>query len=497
MKVNWRQLDVRIYAAATSLALSMMAVLVNQVPNRDAFTYMRTAEILLAEGLQAAMAHYTWIAYPALIALVQIVPGVDMFHAAQIVNAALYVLVTVVFITLVRELDASPRILILAAIVILAYPHINEYRAHLIRDIGFLGFCLLALLNLVRFHRHVAPRHAIGFCAALLAAFLFRAEAMVFLALAPLALLVDASVPLGQRCRRLAIVYGLALAALVAGFLLALVMGLNVVDQLSTYLRIYLPFVDQASASLFGDTTAISQALFTEHAANLSSSDIPLILTGGLITLLGAMIMESFGLIFLGALLYGWTQKMTALPAAPRTDLWAFALTALLVLLAFTLIARFMTTRYTMVFCVVLVLLVPLIIDRAWTRAQARGTLRRFGWVVGYFALYSMIDAHITFGESKDFTVDAIDWINTNEQQAPIITNKSYVAWRSGRVPDYDKVEDQVSLEDMLGAAAGTLLVVERDGDLIEQLDADGTGLERLQSFEDRRGDRIVIYRAR
>jgi len=493
MKVNWRRIDIRCYAAASSLLLSVIAVLMNQVPNRDAFIYMRTAEILLADGIQAAMTHYTWVGYPALIALVQLLPGIDMYYAAQVVNAALFVLVTMTFITLARELDPSKRVAILAAIVILAYPQINEFRAHLIRDIGFLGFCLLALLNLIRFHRDGATRSAVVFCAALVAAFIFRAEALAFLLLTPIALLFGGERSMAQRLRKLGTVYLLSSVLAAVVFLLALAAGINVFEQLRIYLDIYLPFVQQSLETLSGDTRALRDALFTEHAAPLSSSDIPVILVGGLTALLAAMIIESFGLLFLGVLLYGWYHRLGTVPTTPRASLLAFAITGLLVLLAFTLIARFMTTRYTMVFCVVIVLLVPLIIDRAWTRAQARGTLKRFGWLLGYIALYSMIDSHISFGEPKDYTIDAMAWINNNaDATAPLLTNKSYIAWRSGRVPDYDRVERDTDIAGFINASPGTLVVIERDADLLEQLDR--SSLVNLQTFEDRRGPRVVIY---
>lgn len=495
MKVAWRHLDIRYYAAASSLLFSVIAVLMTQVPNRDAFVYMRTAEILLADGIQAAIAHYTWAGYPALIALVQLLPGLDMYHAAQVLNAALFVLVTVTFITLVRELDPSRRVAILAAIVILAYPHINEFRAHLIRDIGFLGFCLLALLNLIRFHRHGATRNAALFCASLIAAFIFRAEALVFMVLAPIALLFGTGQALAQRWRRVGMVYLMTLLVILLTAGLALTAGINPFEQLRSYIEIYMPFVQQSAGTFFGDTGALSDALFTEHAAPLSSSDIPVVVVGGLVTLLAAMIVESFGLLFLGVLLYGWYHRMTTLPAVPRANLLVFVLSAFLILLAFTLIARFMTTRYTMVFCVVIVLLVPLIIDRAWSHAQVCRTLKRFSWVIGFVALYSMIDSHISFGEPKDYTVDAMQWINSHtDAGTPLLTNKAYIAWRSGRVRAYDRVEVDAGIDDFINAPAGTLLVIERDADLLEQLEH--SSLEILQTFEDRRGPRIVIYQA-
>ena len=55
---NWRQFDIRIFAVIASLVISAFTILVPDTPNDDAFVYIRTAEIVLSDGIAAAFQHY-------------------------------------------------------------------------------------------------------------------------------------------------------------------------------------------------------------------------------------------------------------------------------------------------------------------------------------------------------------------------------------------------------------------------------------------------------
>ncbi|HBP99308.1 MAG TPA: hypothetical protein DD672_02370, partial [Gammaproteobacteria bacterium] len=57
---NWQQWDIRLLTVLASLALSGFAVAFASLPNDDAYTYIRTAEIFLEHGVGAAISHYTW-----------------------------------------------------------------------------------------------------------------------------------------------------------------------------------------------------------------------------------------------------------------------------------------------------------------------------------------------------------------------------------------------------------------------------------------------------
>src|SRR5690606_36760526 len=195
MSRSWINKDIRWWAILASLLLSLLHALLNPMPNVDAFTYVRTAEVYLEQGLFAAFAWYPSATYPVLIAWIHQMTGLNLFVSGQVINAMVYALLTYTFITLVMEIHrradttGTDRIALLAAITILVFPQLTEYRYFLIRDIGALAFLLMGLLQLMRVERERWLRQALLFTLFTLAAALFRAEALVYLLLGPCTLL--------------------------------------------------------------------------------------------------------------------------------------------------------------------------------------------------------------------------------------------------------------------------------------------------------------------
>ena len=184
MNLDWREHDIRWIAVAASLVLSIFTLLVQEIPNSDAYTYVRTAEIFLAEGIVAAYQHYSWATYSILIGIVS-ATGLDVFSAGLLVNAMFYAILVYAFLSIVKETNSSEPLLAIAAVCILVYPQLNEYRGLLIRDIGFWALSLVALWQQLLYAKTQSTRSAIIFCASLILATSFRAEAFAYLAFAP------------------------------------------------------------------------------------------------------------------------------------------------------------------------------------------------------------------------------------------------------------------------------------------------------------------------
>ncbi|MEQ8954049.1 MAG: hypothetical protein RL120_07925, partial [Gammaproteobacteria bacterium] len=177
---KWRKFDIRLLAVAGSLLLSVYTILLPQLPNDDAYTYIRTAEIYLQGGLAAAFDHYPWAGYSIVIAWVSQL-GVSLFTAAYVLNALFFALISWAYLSVLREVDDSPEFLLVATLTILLFPELNEYRYLIIRDTGFWALALLALHQLLLYTRTVRLLHAALFCLALLLGSCLRPEAIVYL----------------------------------------------------------------------------------------------------------------------------------------------------------------------------------------------------------------------------------------------------------------------------------------------------------------------------
>jgi len=454
--------DIRLGAVGLSLLLSLWHALVNPIPNPDGFEYVRVAEVFLEQGLGAAFALYPSATYPVLIGVLQ-GAGLDPFVAGQVLNAAFYALLVNVFISLVLALRDTRRIALLAATVVLVFPQLNEYRFYMIRDVACIALVLAGTLQLMRYARAPAWREAGLFCGCLLGAALFRAEALVYLVCSPLVLLAGA-VPVANAKAAWLRLQGLVVGLGVAGVVVLGLAGVDVVGTLQRIAAVYLPFVTAALQPTDAAVSPVAVAVFGDYAAEFSGQYLWLFMVGGMSTLLLLKLAAGFGGPALLVLLYGWRTGTLPLRDPALRPLLCNALIAFGILLGFLLLTRFLSTRYTLLFCVLLLPLLPLVIDTALERLP---TLPRAGLLRGtalFLLLFCAVDAHVSFGRSKHSLEQASGWLRG--QTAPgtlLLTNSNYVAYHSGMVADYDKVYRYVDPTLADTAAPGTLLAMSLD----------------------------------
>lgn len=500
--------DIRLWAVGASLLLSLWHALLNPIPNADGFEYVRIAEVFLNDGLVAAFALYPSATYPVLIGVLQFL-GLDPFVAGQILNALFYAFLVNVFLSLVLEIRDTRRLALVAAVVVLMFPQINEYRFYMIRDIGCIALVLAGTLQLMRYSRAPAWREAILFCAALLGAALFRAEALVYLLVAPLGVLwagaaqfagkpapTGESAPTGFNA-------WLRLQGLVLGLALAGVLGLGIagVDVPGALLRIvtvYLPFLTAALQTLGEGNTGLADAIFGDYAAEFSGEHLWLFMLGGMTTLLAFKLTSGFGVPTLLVLLYGWRTRTLPLAIPGLRPLLFNAGIAFVILLAFLLLTRFLSTRYTLLFCMLLLPLVPLVVDAALERLPALPRAALLKSVAGFLLLFCAIDAHVSFGRSKASVQQASEWLRENAgAEAVLLTNSNYVAYYSALVPDYDKVYRYIDPAVLDTATPGTLLAMslDRGMDVELQTRVNAGRLALLVQFPQDGDAQFAIYR--
>jgi hypothetical protein len=488
--------SVRLLTVAASVLLSLFSIWLHEHPNNDAFTYIRTAEIALHDGISGAYEHYEWAHFSVLMAAVHSISGLSLLNAAYLINILLFALLCASFVSVVATMTQSNRVVWLAAVVILLYPHLNEFRPYIIRDTGFLAFMLLSLLHLLYYSRSLRLRYGIIFIAATLAASLFRPEALVYLFLSPVAVLFNSIHPISDRRKAW---YRLQTLTLLLAVLASTLFALGVMDlgsQLQSFSTIYAPFLPNLEQLMGINNTALSHALFGEYASQFVGNYVGWFLIAGLIALLVACVIDSLGLVVAPLLLFGLWRRHINIPAHAAGVLVTYFLVSALILLAFVLLTRFVTTRYTLLLCTLLLMLLPLLIDRLWSLAAASMRLRRFGVLMAVVALYSALDAHVSFGASKAHITQGAAWIaQYTRQNAPLLTNEFYIAYESGRIIDYDLIERNISAETIQAARPGTIVAITPRRDIMEYVEqAMQRGeLRLLQRFDAERGADLLV----
>tara|TARA_B110000879_G_scaffold14530_1_gene17931 strand:- start:4041 stop:4511 length:471 start_codon:yes stop_codon:yes gene_type:complete len=146
--------------------------------------------------------------------------------------------------------------------------------------------------------------------------------------------------------------------------------------------------------------------------------------------------------------------------------------------------------------CILLVLVVPEIVLHILDSAKVSGR-KSIAYIVAFFFSYCAIDSYYSFGESKSYVNDSIEWIavNTNDSSA-LVTNNHAIAYFSGKVEDYDLVQRNLTEEEILSSEVGDTIVAELTFETRKLLESNAITdkLKVLAYFPDTQAQRIAIF---
>ena len=460
MNIDWRQHDIRWIAVAASLVLSSFTLIMQELPNSDAYTYARTSEIFLANGVIAAYQHYSWATYSILIGIVSST-GLDVFSAGLFVNSIFYAILVYAFLSIIKEMNDSKPLLAIAAVCILVYPQLNEYRELLIRDIGFWALSLAALWQYLIYVKAQSLHSIIISCSCLILAASFRAEALAYLAFTPLALLFDTRLKISARKALLIKMYAVVISLSTCLLIFLALMGLNAAQLFIEFTSIYEPFISGNFTLNDGERALLGSLLFTEYAATFSREYIEVFLLAGMISILLVNLLTGISGPYLIILTIGLFKNQLRVNREIGIPIVFYLCINFLILISFIIVTRYLSSRYAMLMCILLVLFVPGVVLNILENAKASGR-KSVPYIIAIFFSYCAIDSYFSFGESKSYVKDTIEWIAENtEGSAGLVTNNHAVAYFSGKVDDYDLVKRNLSEKEILSSEIGDTIVAE------------------------------------
>ena len=479
-----------------SLLLSWFAFSFGELPNRDTYAYLRTAELAISNGIGSAYEHYAWAHFSILIAALSQVSGISLMLSAQIIMSLLFALLSVAFVNLVSMQTHSRRIAWLALLVICCFPLLNEFRGYVVRDVGFLAFMLFGLVQLIHYKQSLWLRHGLLFCLFVLLAFLFRPEAILYFIFLPTALLLPGSLQEGHRRAAYLRLTGMMLIlGIVLALLSSLALQISIGEQFIRFASIYQPFL-QSLANVFNPEPAVANAMFGEYGAQFVGDYASIFMLTGLLAMTLACIIDSLGLVVAPLLGYSIWKRRVHLPKDARSILLSNIIIASVILVAFAILTRFLTTRYTLLLCILLLVYIPFTLDSIWRQSIAQDKKKRFYGIAGFLLLYCALDAHVSFGGQKHHLYDGSTWVQQyTRAEAPLITNEVLIAFESGRIEHYDQTPQRILPQQLRSAPLGSIIAVTPDDELVPVLEAeiDRGGLRLLQRFEADRGADLLI----
>jgi hypothetical protein len=115
---------------------------------------------------------------------------------------------------------------------------------------------------------------------------------------------------------------------------------------------------------------------------------------------------------------------------------------------------------------------------------------------MGFLALFSAIDAHVSFGASKAHIDEGTEWLLQNTRaESTLVTNEIRVAYDSKRVAEFDRVEREWDPALIANATPGSIIAVtigRSFSSLVEEQLASGQ-LRLLQRMPAERGGDFLI----
>jgi hypothetical protein len=496
-RYNWQRIDIRLIAVGASLLVSLISLLINNIPNDDAYAYIRTADIALNEGISAAIQHYAWASYSLIIAAISLL-GFDLFASAYLINSLFYALLVYSFLSIVRLIDNTALVSVLAAFCILLYPQLNEFRFDIIRDVGYWALCLFALWQFLLYYEQQRNQNLIAFGVGLLIATSFRPEAIVYLIVIPFALLFDKRNEISNSRRHFARAIGMSIGILGFSFLVLALMGISFAGMLIDFLSVYEPFIETTLNSSEADNSALSTAVFGEHASSYSGPYLNLFLITGLLTILIAKLFSGIGGPFFWLLAYGVYKRFLELERNRCVPIAFFLLANFIIVFMFILVTRYTSSRYAMLFCLLLALFVPIILANI-VRQFNQSSFKNIGMrILILFFAYCAFDSFISFGESKVFVYNSIEWITAESNDSNgLVTNNHMVAYYSDRVENYDQVERFLNETDITNAQPGDLIVIEMHYEMTELVVREGIKdlLEFQTAFPSIDNQQLAVYK--
>ncbi|MFT5112611.1 MAG: hypothetical protein ACI8P9_001938 [Parasphingorhabdus sp.] len=486
-----------------SVVLSIWMIHIDGVINNDGVHYILTAEYI-AEGMWAdALQTFKWPAYSFLIYLAQLLPFTDFEIAAHIVTTVGFTFSAVLFLLVVDALGADWRTICLAALVVLSFPGINEFRAFLIRDSIFLAFYLGAIWFLISYTRNKSLAPLCWSALMIGLAALFRVEALVLMCIYPLLVIGRLNSSVWRIVLALVyIVIGVKFLSMFYGWWMYRPEG-----HLDPWALIHQPTeLMQRTWSQLSDSLSIRfLELQQDRAGWLASSGAGLTIMSQIITI---VVSESIRTLTIPiALILLWAlfkpSLLDDIPTSARRKLTVLIIVQMIILLVFAASKFFLASRYPLSLCITLLVLVPFILNALINKLSPYwGRFRRhslFGFL-GLLLVVNSVEGLDRFS-SKHFITEAGSWFQQGTPaRGRLITNSTQFSYYSGRygelgilLPDADEFaefirEGQWRYKDYIVAQ------LSHKNHSLANLLQSSLDQEPIREFFNKKGDRVVIY---
>lgn len=497
-KINPTESQIRWVAALLSILFSALVITQDEIVNNDGAFYLFVSDLITQGEWQAAFRFYRWPFLPILISYTSQATGLIPEYAAYLLSTLFYVLLVVTFISFIRQLGGDCRTQLLAAIVILTLPYLNESRSEILRDHGYWFFYLLSLRFLFKQFQTPHLKWGLAWNAAILTSCLFRMEGFVMMVLLPFILLLKQETTLKQRFASFVQANWISLSLLVIGLILLPFAG-DSLGRLADFTSRLTQFWNAITVGLAQKAEVIRADVLPPLSESFAMWSVVAILA--LITIVKTLtVMTSLhGVMLLLPRLY----SAVVLPKGFRAFVVWVVIINLQVLLIFLTPMFFLQARYTMPLVLTALLLLPFLLNQAWSLWQQKSEhwlYSRLFPVAMVIILLMGADGLISVGGySKAYLRESSEWIVQNSPtDSKIVTSvkRRFCYYINRDLPFEQRYKCHQVAVPHAKMTFDYLTVFAKKGVLPDKWQAyiEETSLLEVARFENTRQDGMIVY---
>lgn len=473
---------------------------IDPVINSDGVKYILASESFLNGNFIQGFQAYKWPLYSLSIAGVSKITGLAAEQSAIVFNTMMRILAGFAFIRLVQIFGADRRQVIIAALVYVFYPGLNEIQSMIIRDIPYLACFLWMVVFFVKQLNNPTRTKLMGFLILGLLATAYRIEGLVYLFGLFVIYLLWGTVNTHWRKVGLIIVACL-LPVLVYGLLMWIYDG-----DLANAWHILNSMMIQTGKDFDSYVNTLDPGIIANSLQGLRAVILILLPFGKL----AVNLVDVVTIGFIAILIWGWFNRPIINREQASTMLmikawkWVVGIN-LLVLVGYVLVKQIVTDRYPVSFALLLMLFLPFALTAIWQRLdKTRGFKKRaLVFLLGFVLLANAVEGLDRYS-SKLHMKRAGQWVA--EQTGPYQESKVY---SNTRIVDYYLGKPRVEMDEYYSAKVVNAFTLTTRWSLLDflviNIEDDARpgfyrtfrfwiGKEPEKIFRNRKGDKVLVY---
>jgi len=475
-----------------SIILSVWAIYNDPTINNDGLIYLKSAEYYIDGQWGKGFELWRWPFFPWLLSVIGIVTSLSPEYSAYILNTLLWAIVIVSFIALIKELGGKTEHLVAAAIIILVFTKINDYRDYIIRDAGYIAFYLLSFLFFIRFSRENSWKNAIIWSACMIVATLFRSEGFAFLALMPLILLLDSKRTIKNRLYNYLKANALFITASVLIFITLSSIGSSITNfdpgiKLMSYIQ------------SFGGEFSNKVDIINKYVLNRFSHQYDwLVALLTILVILIAKIVTTLGILYGPLFIHGlYTKAYTPRVNDRNVWLWLIGIN-IIILLIYISINFFLTGRYVLALVLTMMMVTPFSLIRIFhqwkaNKLSSHKSQKYIYPLVILLMIYMAVDGLVSTGPSKKYIKEAGLWIKENiATESSVYSNDPIINYYAGKEYIYPF---PIELSEATVKYDYTAVRIKRKKPELKTKAINEIKTEPIKTFKNKRGDLILLFK--